>query len=142
MAEKEEVVTVNEFGVDVAVRTIRGRSCPVCGGKIIPSNRAVYQSAGDPSEVFALWECERCGHSEQFVKPVETKKVHGAAAKAVAGGGKTTGVKALTGAVGVSSVEPKSESKAASRAAARRAMPPDVKKMLEVMNRTAPKVEE
>lgn len=139
MAEKTEIVE-NQFGVDVAVNTIRGRACPVCGGKIIPSNRAVYQSAGDPSEVFPLWECERCGFAETFAKPEETKKVHGAAAKAL------TGEKAATGAAAkastpTSAIAIQSETKA-SRAAAKRAMPPDVRMMLEVMKRTQPKAEE
>jgi hypothetical protein len=30
--------------IDVERRTTRGRVCPVCGGKIIPSHRAVYES--------------------------------------------------------------------------------------------------
>ena len=38
--------------VDVERRTIRGRVCPACGGKIIPSDRAVYQSTADPNEIF------------------------------------------------------------------------------------------
>jgi hypothetical protein len=136
MAEKTEIVE-NEFGVDVAVRTIRGRGCPVCGGKIIPSNRAVYQSAGDPTEVFALWECERCGFAERFEKPEEPKKVHaGAAAKALPGGGAAT-VKA-----GGTTSLPAAASGEKGRAAARRAMPPDVRKMLEVMRGSQPKVEE
>ena len=141
MAEKTEIVE-NEFGVDVAVNTIRGRACPVCGGKIIPSNRAVYQSAGDPSEVFSLWECERCGFSERFEKAEEPKKLHGATARAVAGekaGAGAVASKALPPG-GVSGTRP--ETKAASRAAARRAIPPDVKKMLEVMKGSQPKVEE
>lgn len=50
--------------VDVEKQTIRGRACPKCGGKIIPSNRAVYQSTATPDEVFPLWECERCGYGE------------------------------------------------------------------------------
>jgi hypothetical protein len=138
MAEKTEIVA-NEFGVDVAVNTIRGRACPVCGGKIIPSNRAVYQSAGDPTEVFPLWECERCGFAETFAKPEEPKKVHGAAAKALTGE-KAAGGAALT----PSATRPGTPSagKAAGRAAAKRAMPPDVRKMLEVMNRAQPKAEE
>ena len=128
MAEKTEIVE-NEFGVDVAVNTIRGRSCPVCGGKIIPSNRAVYQSAGgDPSEVFPLWECERCGFSETFSTPDQPKKLHGAAPKALTGE-KAAGAQTVTRT-------------AAGRASAKRAMPPDVRKMLEVMNRTQPKAEE
>ena len=65
----------NEFGVDVERNTVRGRSCPRCGGKIIPSNRAVYQGAGDADGAFPLWECERCGYSEmsETVKPLKGK---------------------------------------------------------------------
>lgn len=138
MAEKTEIVE-NEFGVDVAVNTIRGRACPVCGGKIIPSNRAVYQSAGDPSEVFPLWECERCGFAETIASREEPKKVHAGAAKALTGETAAGGA-ALT----PSATRPGTPSagKATGRAAAKRAMPPDVRKMLEVMNRTQPKAEE
>src|ERR1051326_2372565 len=50
--------------VDVERQTIRGRMCPRCGGKIIPSDRAVYQSTTDPSDVFQAWQCERCGYEE------------------------------------------------------------------------------
>ncbi|HVF54803.1 MAG TPA: hypothetical protein VM934_01555 [Pyrinomonadaceae bacterium] len=50
--------------VDVEKRSIRGRACPACGGKIIPSERAIYQSPADPSAVFPLWQCERCGYEE------------------------------------------------------------------------------
>ncbi|HEY0545600.1 MAG TPA: hypothetical protein VGC91_09510 [Pyrinomonadaceae bacterium] len=134
MAEKTEIVE-NQFGVDVAVNTIRGRACPVCGGKIIPSNRAVYQSVGDPSEVFPLWECERCGFAETFAKPEEKKKVHGATTKALTGEKAAAKVSAPARAA-------QAETKASGRAAAKRAIPPDVKMMLEVMKRTQPKVEE
>ena len=47
----------NPLGLDVEVQTVRGRACPRCGGKIIPSDRAVY-------EVFPVWQCERCGYEE------------------------------------------------------------------------------
>lgn len=50
--------------LDVETRSIRGRACPSCGGKIIPSKRAVYQSPADPSAVFPAWQCERCGYEE------------------------------------------------------------------------------
>ncbi len=141
MAENTEI-TVNEFNVDVAVRTIRGRVCGVCGGKIIPSNRAVYQSAGDPTEVFALWECERCGYSERFERPQEPKKVSGAAAaKALPGAGGAAKGLAVAKAQNVTTGT-QADAKATGRGAAKRAMPHDVKKMLEVMQRTQPKVEE
>jgi ribosomal protein S27AE len=52
------------LNIDVEKRTTRGRACPRCGGKIIPSERAVYQSPGDPNAVFPLWQCERCGYEE------------------------------------------------------------------------------
>lgn len=64
-----------EFNVDVSRETIRGRVCPVCYGKIIPSNRAVYQST-DPSEVLPLWECERCDYVVQSEKVEPEKKKH------------------------------------------------------------------
>jgi RNase P subunit RPR2 len=53
----------NLLAIDVAIRTTRGRVCPQCGGKIIPSDRAVYQST-DPETAFPLWQCERCGYEE------------------------------------------------------------------------------
>lgn len=53
-----------ELVIDIERRTTRGRSCPRCGGKIIPSIRAVYQSSGDPNAVFAAWQCERCSYEE------------------------------------------------------------------------------
>jgi ribosomal protein S27AE len=59
MAEDNQLATI-----DVEKRTTRGRACPRCGGKIIPSNRAVYQSTGDPNDVFPVWQCERCGYEE------------------------------------------------------------------------------
>jgi len=55
--------------IDIEKRTTRGRACPRCGGKIIPSARAVYQSTGDPNEVFPVWQCERCGYEELAEKP-------------------------------------------------------------------------
>lgn len=139
MAEKTEIIVENEFGVDVAVRTIRGRACPICAGKIIPSNRAVYQSVGDPSEVFSLWECERCGFSERFESPEEPKKVKAAAPKALAAGdGVAGGLTTKSGSI----VSPEmSDAKSSRRAAAKRAVPPDVEKMLEVMNRRETRTE-
>jgi ribosomal protein S27AE len=50
--------------IDVEKRTTRGRVCPRCGGKIIPSDRAVYQSTADPGAAFPIWQCERCGYEE------------------------------------------------------------------------------
>jgi C4-type Zn-finger protein len=58
-----------EMAIDVATRTTRGRTCPRCGGKIIPSIRSVYQSPGDPNGVFAAWQCERCSYEEVLSRP-------------------------------------------------------------------------
>ncbi len=54
----------NLLRIDVEKRTTRGRVCPRCEGKIIPSDRAVYQSTGDPDAVFPVWQCEKCGYEE------------------------------------------------------------------------------
>jgi DNA-directed RNA polymerase subunit RPC12/RpoP len=62
--------------IDVEKRTTRGRACPVCGGKIIPSDRAVYQNAADPSAVYPLWECERCGYQELVERAPKAVKKH------------------------------------------------------------------
>ena len=62
--------------IDVERRTTRGRVCPVCEGKIIPSRRAVYESKADPNAVFPLWECERCGYEELSQKPEKPGKKH------------------------------------------------------------------
>ena len=70
MAEENLLATI-----DVEKRTTRGRSCPRCGGKIIPSNRAVYQSTGDPNEVFPVWQCEKCGYEEVGEKKKPAGKV-------------------------------------------------------------------
>ena len=63
----------NQPVLDVEKQSIRGRACPVCGGKIIPSDRAIYQSAGDPSGVFPVWQCERCGYEKLSEKPPPPK---------------------------------------------------------------------
>lgn len=59
----------NPLAIDVATRTTRGRVCPRCAGKIIPSDRAVYQNASDPDALFPVWQCERCGYEEMAAKP-------------------------------------------------------------------------
>src|SRR6185295_10244867 len=70
--------------IDVEKRTTRGRACPRCGGKIIPSNRAVYQAA-NPDESFPIWQCERCGYEEMSGKQATpAKKVAQASAPAAA----------------------------------------------------------
>lgn len=59
----------NPLALNIDVRTTRGRSCPQCGGKIIPSDRAVYQNTSDPNAVFAVWQCEKCGYEEMSERP-------------------------------------------------------------------------
>jgi hypothetical protein len=71
MADKEEEIVLN-----LERQSIRGRACPVCGGKIIPSNMAVYQSAGAPDDVMPLWQCERCGNLELSEKPKAAAPKH------------------------------------------------------------------
>ena len=68
----EEIVPA----VDVERQTLLGRACPACGGKIIPSNRAIYQSTTNPSEVFPAWQCERCGYEEISDKKHPAKPAH------------------------------------------------------------------
>ncbi|MBD0325339.1 MAG: hypothetical protein ICV68_02855 [Pyrinomonadaceae bacterium] len=75
MAETDELV------LEIEKQSIRGRACPRCGGKIIPSNRAVYQSTGSATDVFPLWQCERCGYAQLSAKAEEAPK-HGKAAPA------------------------------------------------------------
>ena len=66
--------------IDVERRTTRGRACPRCGGKIIPSNRAVY-GATNPDEAFPIWQCERCGYEEMSaLKKAPAAKAHAPAA--------------------------------------------------------------
>lgn len=68
MAEDEEIV------LEVESLSVRGRMCPVCGGKIIPSDRAVYESRANPSDVFPVWQCERCGYEQMSEKPKPAPK--------------------------------------------------------------------
>ena len=71
MADKEEEIVLN-----LERQSIRGRACPMCGGKIIPSDQAVYQSAGGAGELMPLWQCERCGHLEISEKPKAAAPKH------------------------------------------------------------------
>jgi DNA-directed RNA polymerase subunit RPC12/RpoP len=64
------------LNIDVEKRTTRGRSCPRCGGKIIPSERAVYQNAADPSAIYPAWQCERCGYEELVERAKPAAKKH------------------------------------------------------------------
>ena len=73
----------NPLAIDVATRTTRGRACPRCGGKIIPSDRAVYQNASDPDAVFPVWQCERCGYEEMALRPKAAAKAKPESAKQV-----------------------------------------------------------
>lgn len=70
MVENEELV------LDIERISVRGRACPVCGGKIIPSDRAVYESKANPSDVYPLWQCERCGYEQMSEKPKPAKSKH------------------------------------------------------------------
>jgi hypothetical protein len=87
MAETEELV------LEIEKQSIRGRACPRCAGKIIPSDRAVYQSAGGSNEVFPLWQCERCGYEQLSAKTAEAAK-----AGKPASAGKESQSKAVTAA--------------------------------------------
>ena len=59
---------------DNSREAMRGRACPRCAGKIIPSLRAVYEDKANPEAVFPLWECERCGYGEVPAAPAPAKK--------------------------------------------------------------------
>ena len=41
--------------IDIERRTTRGRVCPQCGGKIVPSQRAVYENKAEPDVVPEDW---------------------------------------------------------------------------------------
>ena len=62
--------------IDIERRTTRGRVCPQCGGKIVPSQRAVYENKADPNVVFPVWQCERCGYEELSEKAAKPAKKH------------------------------------------------------------------
>ena len=64
------------LSIDVEKRTTRGRSCPRCGGKIIPSERAVYQNAAEPTAIYPAWQCERCGYEELVERAKPATKKH------------------------------------------------------------------
>jgi hypothetical protein len=113
--------------LDVETRSIRGRACPRCGGKIIPSNTAVFQGQGDPSALFISWQCERCGHLEVFEKPVAA--VAGKHAKAGTGAKAVppaSNGSALGDGTARSSPVVASDSKSSD-------LPPDVIKLLEII---------
>lgn len=64
------------LNIDVEKNTTRGRCCPRCGGKIIPSPQATYQNAADPTAVYPSWQCERCGYEELVERPQKAAKKH------------------------------------------------------------------
>ena len=125
-----------QLRIDIDRRTTRGRSCPRCGGKIIPSHRAVYQSAGDPNDVYPSWQCERCGYEELISRPVKAPAKHGAAA------GDKPAEKRVSA---VSTSSPTAPGAPPAGVSARavpalkdrkgRALPPDVNRMMAEMNR-------
>src|SRR5437763_7058008 len=124
-----------QLGIDVERRTTRGRFCPRCGGKIIPSPRAVYQSTGDPNEVFPAWQCERCGYEELVARPVKAAPKHGAKpaekkpATAASSAAATSGAAALQKAPAARATPSMKDRKG-------RELPSDVVRMLTEMNRT------
>jgi len=128
--------------IDIDRRTTRGRACPRCGGKIIPSHRAVYQSSGDPNDVFPSWQCERCGYEEVVVRPIKPAAKHGAKAaenKAATAQKTASGVVAAGSGSSPASV---GERPSAVRAVPAlkdrkgRALPPDVNRMIAEMSKT------
>jgi DNA-directed RNA polymerase subunit RPC12/RpoP len=128
-----------QLGIDVDRRTTRGRACPRCGGKIIPSRRAVYQSAGDPAAVFPAWQCERCGYEELISRPVKVAAKHGAAAenKAAAAQKTPSGVVPATAATPTATTQkpPATRAVPALKDRKGRALPPDVNRMVAEMKR-------
>jgi len=130
-----------QLGIDVERRTTRGRACPRCGGKIIPSRRAVYQSTGDPTAIFPSWQCERCGYEELIAKPVKAAPKHGAKAaenKAATAQKTASGVvSAGSGAapVAVPDKPPAARAVPALKDRKGRALPPDVNRMVAEMKR-------
>jgi DNA-directed RNA polymerase subunit RPC12/RpoP len=129
------------LGIDIERRTTRGRSCPRCGGKIIPSRRAVYQSSGDPEAIFPSWQCERCGYEELVSKPVKAAPKHGAKAaenKAATAQKSPTGVvSAGSGATPVMTPDkpPAARAVPALKDSKGRALPHDVNRMMSIMNK-------
>lgn len=128
-----------QLKIDVERRTTRGRSCPRCGGKIIPSRRAVYQSSGDPSAIFPSWQCERCGYEELIAKPVKAAPKHAPAADKKAPAALRS--PSATTAAGAAATATAADKPPATRAVPAlkdrkgRALPPDVNRMMAEMNR-------
>jgi RNase P subunit RPR2 len=108
--------------LDIEHKSVRGRACPACGGKIIPSNTAVFQTQGNPEATYVSWQCERCGRQEVFERSQPAATKHAKPASALSA---RTTESAGNGAVGR-----KSETAASKRGD----LPPDVRKLLEIMN--------
>ncbi len=124
--------------IDVDRRTTRGRSCPRCGGKIIPSHRAVYQSAGDPNDVYPSWQCERCGYEELISRPVKAAAKHGASPAEKAAPAKVpSAVSTSSARSGVAAAQPGAAARVVPALKDRkgRALPPDVNRMMDEMRR-------
>jgi ribosomal protein S27AE len=106
--------------IDVDKRTTRGRFCPRCGGKIIPSDRAVYQ-ATNPDDSFPIWQCERCGYEEMTATKAPAKN-------------------AVTPATTSSQLTPAKPTPKPTRTDSRgRALPPDVSALMLQMELQNPK---
>ena len=126
-----------QLRIDVDRRTTRGRSCPRCGGKIIPSHRAVYQSAGDPNDVYPSWQCERCGYEELVSRPVKAPAKHGAAADKAAPAKRPSAVSTSSAGSAVAAPEAGAAARVVPALKDRkgRALPPDVNRMMAEMSR-------
>jgi predicted RNA-binding Zn-ribbon protein involved in translation (DUF1610 family) len=109
------------ISLDIEHKSVRGRACPACGGKIIPSNTAVFQTQGNPEATYVSWQCERCGRLEVFERSLPAVAKHAKPAPAVSA---RNAESAGNGSVGRTS-DPASK---------RGDLPPDVKKLLEIMN--------
>ncbi|MCU1265116.1 MAG: hypothetical protein JWM21_1434 [Acidobacteria bacterium] len=118
----------NPLAIDVATRTTRGRTCPRCGGKIIPSDRAVYQNAGDPDAVFPVWQCERCGYEEMSARPKAAGKARAEPAQQV-----KSPAAALSAAAAPATQEVKKPKAAVLLDPKGRPYPPDVLQLVERM---------
>jgi predicted nucleic-acid-binding Zn-ribbon protein len=126
MAQDESIPVL-----DIERQSILGRACPRCGGKIIPSNTAVYQSSSDPNAVFLSWQCEKCGFEEVFEKPATAQPKHGkpAAQKQEVSAERAPEPPASTAADG----QKNNQSGAKTSKAQLNHLPPDVRKLLELM---------
>jgi ribosomal protein S27AE len=128
-----------QLKIDIDRRTTRGRACPRCGGKIIPSRRAVYQSAGDPAAVFPAWQCERCGYEELIARPIKAAAKHAAAENKAAAAQKTPSGVVTAGSgstpVAVPDNPPAARTVPALKDRKGRALPPDVNRMMAEMSR-------